>query len=419
MKYNIVSIGSLGRNEKSVFTSSSLPIVKLSFGFVFAALFTFFLSAHLVSAASLYFSPQSVTRFAGNSFSVGIYVSSADTAMNAAQGAISFPNDKLEVISLSKNSSIINLWVQEPSFSNRDGAINFEGVVTNPGFQSSSGKILTVTFRAKDTGKASLSFLSGSVLANDGKGTNILNSLGRSIITLTEAPSAEAPPAPKSEKPVDLPAAVIDVTPPEQFIIIRQDEDLTSSQPVFSWASFDKTSSIAYYEAKIGNGDWFNPEIIKKNGLYVLPLQSPVDLRTLVVRAYDKAGNLRESSIEFKVLAKNTWYLWWYKVIEFLSRWRWFLILIVILLVTALYFLTHRSFKRRKKSKQELQEFKAELQRDLKRLEKNLETEEEKGLKVDLSPSHIQKARESLQKEVKHIEEDIKKEIKEIDDFPE
>ncbi|OGY59462.1 MAG: hypothetical protein A3H06_01750 [Candidatus Colwellbacteria bacterium RIFCSPLOWO2_12_FULL_44_13] len=135
-------------------------------------------------AAALYFSPSSGTQVINSTFSVNVYVSSADKAMNAASGTVSFPPDKLEVASLSKNSSIMTLWVQEPSFSNSAGTINFEGIVLNPGFTGASGKVITVNFKAKTTGTAVLTFSSGSVLANDGKGTNILEDLANASFSL-------------------------------------------------------------------------------------------------------------------------------------------------------------------------------------------------------------------------------------------
>jgi len=55
-----------------------------------------------VQAATLYFSPSSGSHAVGDTFSVNVYVSSADQAMNAASGIITFPQDKLEVTSLSK-----------------------------------------------------------------------------------------------------------------------------------------------------------------------------------------------------------------------------------------------------------------------------------------------------------------------------
>ncbi len=135
-------------------------------------------------AATLYFSPQSGSYTVGSSLVVNIYVSSSDQVMNAASGLISFPKDKLEITSISKNSSIFNLWVQEPSFSNSAGTVNFEGIVLNPGFTGTNGKILSITFIIKAADTASITFSSGSVLANDGKGTNILTGMGNATFQI-------------------------------------------------------------------------------------------------------------------------------------------------------------------------------------------------------------------------------------------
>ena len=150
-------------------------------------------------AASLYFSPSSGSYSVGKTFTVSVYVSSYDQAINAASGIISFPQDKLQVISLSKTGSLMSLWVQEPSFSNTSGTINFEGIVLNPGFIGSSGKIISITFKTKVKGITSLNFSSASVLANDGKGTNILTSSGSAsyniIAAVTTTTSPKTPDA--------------------------------------------------------------------------------------------------------------------------------------------------------------------------------------------------------------------------------
>lgn len=149
-------------------------------------------------SASLYINPDDGSFEVGRTFSVSVYVSSAGSAINAASGVISFPPDKLRVTSVSKSGSIFNLWVQEPSFSNTDGTVNFEGIVFNPGFAGSAGKIITINFRAVGAGSAPVGFAAGSVLANDGRGTNVLASLGNANYFLTtgatQAPvSAEEP----------------------------------------------------------------------------------------------------------------------------------------------------------------------------------------------------------------------------------
>lgn len=153
---------------------------------ILVLLFLIFLFPFSINAATLYFSPSSGTYSVNNIIQVGVYVSTPTEAMNAASGIIDFPTDKLEVVSLSKVGSIFSLWVQEPSFSNSLGTVNFEGVVFNPGFTGASGKLMTINFKAKKAGTSNLSFLSGSVLANDGNGTNILSGSGIARFTFNE-----------------------------------------------------------------------------------------------------------------------------------------------------------------------------------------------------------------------------------------
>ncbi|MFA6522670.1 MAG: cohesin domain-containing protein [Patescibacteria group bacterium] len=138
-------------------------------------------------AATLYFAPAQGTYDSGSSFSVGVYVSSADQAMNAVSSSISFPTSLLQVTGISKNGSIMNLWAQEPSYSNTAGTISFEGIVLNPGYIGTSGKVATITFKGTGNGAAIVSFAGGSVLANDGLGTNILTSFGSGTYTIKTA----------------------------------------------------------------------------------------------------------------------------------------------------------------------------------------------------------------------------------------
>lgn len=203
------------------------------FGVGLTFLFSVFLTWPAVAqAASLYFSPAAGAYEAGKTFNASVYVSSADQAMNAAAGVISFPKDKLEVVSISKSGSIFSLWVQEPSFSNSGGVINFEGIVLNPGFIGSGGKIMTASFKAKSTGQATLNFSSGSILANDGAGTNILKGLGSANYQLSAAP---APAEPVIEKKP--PAAAGAPAAPQVLSSTHPDSDkwYSNKNPRFSW----------------------------------------------------------------------------------------------------------------------------------------------------------------------------------------
>lgn len=185
------------------------------------------------AGATLYLSPSSGSYAIGESFSVAVYVNSAEQAMNAASGNISFPQNKLEVTSLSKGGSIISLWIQEPSFSNSSGTINFEGIILNPGFVGTGGKIITITFKVLGGGSASLIFSSGSVLANDGLGTSILAGMGGANFDLVEAVAPpEVPPTPVAPPVVVLVPAAPEVSSPTHP---DPDKWYANNSPTFEW----------------------------------------------------------------------------------------------------------------------------------------------------------------------------------------
>jgi hypothetical protein len=140
--------------------------------FLFFSIF-FFSNYNKVFAATINFSPVTSTYSVGDIIKVKVVVSS-DKSINAVSGKVSFPTDLLSLTSLSKSSSIVSLWAQEPSFSNRSGVVSFEGVILN-GYIGNSGNILTLVFKAKSTGRASLIFSGVSILANDGNGTDIFS----------------------------------------------------------------------------------------------------------------------------------------------------------------------------------------------------------------------------------------------------
>ncbi len=180
---------------------------------VISFLVAFSFVPYLADAAIFSLAPSTNAYRVGDTFAVGVYVEELDQAINAASGVISFPTSRLEVVSISKSGSILSLWVREPSFSNTAGTVVFEGIVPNPGFAGASGRLLTITFKVKTAGTDTISFSSGSLLANDGHGTNILNKFGTARVTLsdalpatkpaTSAPAPAAPPAtPKNTAPL-------------------------------------------------------------------------------------------------------------------------------------------------------------------------------------------------------------------------
>jgi len=188
---------------------------------VAGAIFFGALAARPAEAATLYSAPSSGTFSVGDTFTLGVYASSPDQALNAVSGVLNVPRDKLQIMNVAAGSSIVNLWVRDPSFSAAAGTASFEGIVLNPGFRGSGGQIMILTLKAVGPGVATVNFNSGVVLANDGLGTNILRGMGSAQFTIIGAdvslpsesetepteeeslsPSpSEEPPEPESEPP--------------------------------------------------------------------------------------------------------------------------------------------------------------------------------------------------------------------------
>ena len=143
----------------------------------------FFLAPSLAMAATLALSPSGGTYHKGQNFKVSVLVNS-DISINAIYAVLAFPTKNIEVIALSKEKSIINLWIQDPSFSNsgNTGNVTFEGVALNPGFSGARGRVLDITFRIKEEGSANLNFLGLAILANDGLGTNVASARDRKSV---------------------------------------------------------------------------------------------------------------------------------------------------------------------------------------------------------------------------------------------
>jgi len=143
--------------------------------------------------AGLLLAPPTGIFYVGDTVNIALFVNASDQPVNMLESVITFPQDKLQVISLFKEGSIISLWVQEPSFSNKDGSITLAGGLPAPGFIGTAGKIITVSFKVIGEGDAMINIGDAQLLANDGYGTNILKNITPTHLTLLK---------PKSQKDV-------------------------------------------------------------------------------------------------------------------------------------------------------------------------------------------------------------------------
>lgn len=152
-------------------------------------LFFLFFACSLFSktyAANLTISPDTLFTQKGKTFIVSFFINGNESSINAVSAEVNYPKDLLKLNSFSKSGSILQMWSEEPSFSNTAGSAHFEGIILNPGFSGRKGLVVTASFTALTTGVATIRLTSGNIYANDGKATDVLSLLGTATYTILE-----------------------------------------------------------------------------------------------------------------------------------------------------------------------------------------------------------------------------------------
>lgn len=179
------------------------------------------------SQAALFLNPAAGSFLVGSTFDVSVVLDTKGVSVNTVEVEIDFPADKIQVANPSIGRSIIQLWPAPPVFSNREGKIYFVGGIPSPGLVTSQGVVLTLTFRVIAPGQGELKFLERtSVLANDGRGTNILGQKPSVFFTFL----VPAPQGPIISSP----------THPDQERWYRD------NNPVFVWSKSPFASAYSY-----------------------------------------------------------------------------------------------------------------------------------------------------------------------------
>jgi hypothetical protein len=144
----------------------------------------------IVFSSVLSISPVNGTIIEGSTFDVSVILDSRKNSVNTIELNIKFPTDKLEIIKPAKDKSIFGIWIAPPVYSNTKGTASFSGVIPN-GITTSSGVVVTMTFKAKNTGQAVIKILPTSrILANDGLGTEMSVDFGNGNFTINPNPPA-------------------------------------------------------------------------------------------------------------------------------------------------------------------------------------------------------------------------------------
>jgi hypothetical protein len=360
----------------------SLIIAAIMFGGWFG------ISSKQAEAANFSITPANGTYAVGSTFDVSVIVDTKGQEINAVQMALSFPADKLQLVSPSTGSSIISIYTTPPKYDNNTGRVEIIGGIPN-GVNVASGLIAKLTFRVKGVGQASLRFSGESqILLNDGRGTNVLeNTFGASyklelppqqgpiVVSSTHPdqelwyrnsnvnlqwdvgfPAAENYSYSISNNPTDIPDDVpesnatsisykdvpggtnyfhikafregrwggvshyslrVDTTPPAEFTLeILPGTRTFITKPIINFLTTDSHSGLDHYEIniiplKIDGRD----KAVTDEQLFVdaqSPYQTPDLLQgnyEVLVRAYDKAGNIREVSQKLEITDSWLWFL--------------------------------------------------------------------------------------------------------------
>lgn len=135
-----------------------------------------------------YFSAEnSVFASVGDAVPLRLNVSTK-SPVNAIGGKVVFPKDVLQADAVTRSSSLIDLWSEDPTVSNDTGTISWSGGIVNDNTDTEiHGTVFTIQFRAAKVGKARIRVEDGELLAKNGEGTNILSGQNGITIYVREA----------------------------------------------------------------------------------------------------------------------------------------------------------------------------------------------------------------------------------------
>jgi hypothetical protein len=146
-------------------------------------------ASKLQSHTEISFSPRSGSFVEGSDFQVPILVNTRGRSINGVEVRINFDSSKLSITNPTSGTSIIGVWVEPPRYDNTQGTASYVGVIPD-GITTQAGLVGTITFKAKQVGRAIVSVSSRSkILLNDGLGTETIVDYGRAEYTiLAKAP---------------------------------------------------------------------------------------------------------------------------------------------------------------------------------------------------------------------------------------
>ena len=256
---------------------------------IFFLILFFALSADSVFAAEIYFLKKDDGTQASRQFQANILLNTQGDKINAIEGKIIFPSDKLELKEIKDANSVINLWIEKPRIQTENEII-FSGI-TPGGFEGNNGLIFSAVFLAKEKGQGIVQIQNAKALINDGSGAEIQMDVKNLEFTISDQDMVSS----------FLPSPENDTGQPEVFKPeIAQSPGVFEGKWFLVFSTQDKGSGIERYEIK--ETRWkFLSRFLGWN-----PAESPYVLKDqklksyIFVRARDKSGNERLAELNPK-----------------------------------------------------------------------------------------------------------------------
>jgi len=320
----------------------------------------------LASAARFYFSPSSGSYTVGQTITANVLIDSEGQAINAGEGNVNFSSDIISYQSVSTSGSIFSFWTSGPSgdsthvnfggglsnpgYSGSSGkmfSISWKALANGTATVSiSNGKILANDGAGTNVygGSGTASFTVGAAKPKapgaptvtssthpdqnkwyQAKNVSLAWSASSSLgyaFTFDQSSSTDPGSTTSSVKsktydnvadgvwyfhvksktdsgftPITHFKVQIDTVPPDEFKASLEAGTLpTDPAPKVTFSATDGLSGIDHYDVKIDEGEW-----VQISSGDRLPRQKPGD-HTVIIRAVDKAGNLRESSFKYTII---------------------------------------------------------------------------------------------------------------------
>lgn len=110
----------------------------------------------------------------GQTLMIDVDLTNLTEAINALDLTITFPPDRLQVQSVSREQSALTLWPEIPSWDNERGTIHVVGGLPN-GLFAQNARIVTLVMTASQGGSAAVALddATSAAFLNDGRGTRV------------------------------------------------------------------------------------------------------------------------------------------------------------------------------------------------------------------------------------------------------